>query len=88
MSWAEMDRPVLTPRRAVKSKPEFPSQKTVLETVDQYERENKITEAQAELVRRWERKRPGTATGQVSLDAWLKARPDVPGLQDFWGDKT
>jgi len=88
MSWAEMDRPVLTPRRAVKSKPEFPSQKTVLETVDKYERENKITEAQAELVRRWERKRPGTATGQESLDAWLKARPDVPGLQDFWGDKT
>ncbi len=87
ISWQEMDRPVLTPRKESRAKP-FPSQKAVLETVDRYERENKITEAQAELVRRWERKRPGTATGQDSFDTWMKARPDVPGLSGFWAEKT
>jgi hypothetical protein len=65
--------------------PALPSQKSVLDTVNKLERENKITEAEAEQVRRWERKRPAAATGQETMEAWLKARATVPGLRDFWG---
>ena len=85
--WAGRESPVgrPSPRWAA---PSFPSQERVLETVTTFERENKITEAQAELVRRWERKRPGTAVGSESFEAWMKVRPDVPGLKEFWGDRS
>jgi hypothetical protein len=49
-------------------------------TLDQLERENKITEAQAEQVRRWEKAKPDENASLEKFQAWAKARPDVPGL--------
>jgi len=64
--------------------PERVAPKSVLGMLDKLERENKITEAQAEQVRRWEKARPNESAGQERLEAWLKARPDVPGLRGYW----
>ncbi len=61
-----------------------PARKNVMEMLDTLERENKITEAQAEQVRRWDRARPNGSAGQERFDAWMKARPDVPGLREYW----
>lgn len=82
--WREADSPAIPPQKP-RPVTVFPTQDAVLKTVDRFERENKITEAQAELVRRWEKKRPGTAISGESFDAWMKLRPDVPGLTEFWG---
>ena len=56
----------------------------VLGMLDQLERDNKITEAQAEQVRRWAKSRPNDAAGEDAVDAWMKRRPDVPGLRELW----
>lgn len=59
----------------------------VLGMLDQLERDNEITEAQAEQVRRWAKTRPNDAAGQDAHDAWMKRRPDVPGLRELWGSR-
>ena len=58
-----------------------PPEKSMSETLDKLEREGKVTEAQAEQVRRWEKARPDKSASPEKFQAWLKARPDVPGLR-------
>lgn len=54
--------------------------------LDRLVRSGGITAGQAAQYGMWEATRPGTAIGQESLDEWMKVRPDVPGVKDFWGD--
>ena len=57
-----------------------PPEKRMSETLDKLEREGKVTEAQAELVRRWEKAKPDKGASSDKFQAWMKARPEVPGL--------
>jgi hypothetical protein len=58
-----------------------PPEKRMSETLDKLEREGKITEAQAEQMRRWEKARPDKTASPEKFQAWMKARPDIPGLR-------
>ena len=75
-----MDRPGFPPGRA-KGKPDHQPQQTMSEILDKAEREGKITEAQAEQMRRWEKARPDKSADPEKFQAWMKARPDVPYLR-------
>jgi hypothetical protein len=57
------------------------AEKSMSETLDKLEREGKITEAQAEQMRRWEKAKPEKNAAPEKFHAWMKARPDVPGLK-------
>jgi hypothetical protein len=84
--WHQMDRPVIPPKGR-RDRPARPLRKNVMEMLDQLERDNKITEAQAEQVRRWDKVRPPQAAGQEAFESWRKRRPDVPGLREYWGEQ-
>ena len=58
-----------------------PPEKRMSETLSTLEREGKITEAQAQQMRRWEKTKPDKSASPEKFQAWMKARPDVPGLR-------
>ena len=49
--------------------------------VDKLLKEGKITSEQATKFKAWEAARPGKNATQEQFEAWMKSRPNVPGMQ-------
>ncbi len=46
-------------------------------------KEGRVTRAQLERYKTWEAQRPGIDAGRAKFDAWTKARPDIPHLEEY-----
>jgi hypothetical protein len=43
-------------------------------------KDGKITQAQADAWKKWQASKPAAGAAKEKIDAWMKARPDIPAL--------
>jgi len=63
--------------------PAAPSEASTLEILQKLVKEGRVTRAQLERYKTWEAQRPGIDAGRAKFDAWTKARPDIPHLEEY-----
>ena len=63
--------------------PTAPPRPSVLETLEKLFKEGRVTRAQLERYKKWEAERPSFDAGGKAFDAWKKARPDIPHLEEY-----
>jgi len=63
--------------------PAAPAKPSVLETLEKLFKEGRVTRAQLERYKKWESERPAIDAGRQKFDAWVKARPDIPHLDEY-----
>lgn len=63
--------------------PAAPAKPSVLETLEKLYKEGRVTRAQLERYKKWEAERPGFDAGRKAFDAWTKARPEIPHLEEY-----
>jgi len=76
-------RPIDDAAGAVAPPPPSVVQPSVLQTLEKLYKEGRVTRAQLERYKKWEAERPAIDAGRKAFDAWTKARPEIPHLEEY-----